>query len=245
MSNPFVTKIQPNSPTFTLSAAALVLGLMIGLAWITNQERERNIRNLPDAIKYGSIDLQHGYLEMQGEVKNLRAQLSTYEKAASTRDQDSKLIQQSIQNYKIAAGLTDLSGPGLLLTLKDSERKDIFDSEGIIHDVDLLRITNDLWASGAEAIVINGQRVIAGTPIRCVGPTVQINYVPTAAPIRIQALGDPQTLFDGMQLPGGPIKELMDIDPKMVMLEKLDKMTLPAYSGALTRKLSVAPGEKK
>ncbi len=245
MSSPFTRRIQPNSPTFALGATALVLGLMIGLAWITNKERERNVRELPTAVQYGSIDLQRSYLELQGEVKTLRAQLTKFEKAASAESGDSKLLEQSLANYKIAAGVTDLMGPGLLVTLIDSTREGIFESEGIIHDTDILRVVNDLWASGAEAIAINGQRVIAGTPIRCVGPTVQINYVPTAAPIRIQALGNPIDLENGMMLPGGPIKELLEVDPKMVTMEKLDKMNVPAFNGALAKKLATAPEVKK
>lgn len=243
MSSPFSTKIEPSSPTFTLSVTALVLGLMIGLAWVTNQERQRNIPGLPDAVRYGSLDIQKANLEMQAEIKDLRAQLAQFEKAASTKSADTQLVQKSLVKYQVAAGLTELTGPGLLLTLRDSHREGIFESEGIIHDVDILRVVNELWASGAEAIAINGQRVVAGTAIRCVGPTVQINYVPTAAPVRIQALGDPNTLFDGMKLPGGPIEELMGVDPKMVLMEKLDKLSVPAFSGASSPKLSTAPDQ--
>ncbi len=245
MSSPFTRRIQPNSPTFALSATALVLGLMIGLAWITNQERQRNVRELPTAVQYGSIDLQRSYLELQGEVKTLRAQLTNFEKAASTESGDAKLLEESLKNYKIAAGVTELVGPGLLITLTDSRRKDIFASEAIIHDTDLLRLVNELWASGAEALSINGQRVIAGTPIRCVGPTVQINYVPTAPPIRISALGDPVLLEGGVLIPAGLVEELRDIDSGMVTIEKLDKLSIPAFSGALAKKLAVVPEVKQ
>lgn len=241
MSNPFNAKIEPSSPTFTLSATALILGLMIGLAWVTNQERQRNIPNISEAVKFGSIDMQRANLEMQSEVKGLRAQLAKFEKAASTKNTDNELVEESLQKYRVAAGLTELTGPGIVVTLLDSKRKDIFASEGIIHDVDILRVVNELWAAGAEAIAINGQRVVAGTAFRCVGPVIQINYVATSPPVRIQALGDREELYKSLQLPGGPVEEMTSVDPKMVEVEKVDKFTVPAFSGAMSPKISTAP----
>lgn len=241
MNTPFAPKIEPRSPTFTLSVTALVLGLMIGLAWVTNKERQNNIVSISPAVKYGTLDIQRANLEMQAEVKDLREQLAEFEKAASKKENNSKLIQQSLEKYQIAAGITELTGPGLLITLNDSKRTDVFETETIIHDIDLLRVTNELWASGAEAIAINGQRIITGTPIRCVGPTIHVNYVPAAPPYRIQALGDPNTLYGGMATNGGVIAEITEVDPKMVLMEKLDKLTVPAFSGAMSPKLSTAP----
>ncbi len=243
MSNPFAAKIQTNSPTFTLSVTALVLGLMLGFAAVTNQERQRVGRELPNEIRYGAIDLQKNYIELQGEVNRLRAQVSSFEKATAQENEESKLIQESLEKYKVAAGLTELRGPGITVVLRDSKRDDLLPGGNIIHDVDLLRVINDLWAAGAEAIAINGQRLVGSSPIRCVGPSVQINYVPTAAPITIQALGESIELERGMALPGGPIEELIQTDPTMVSIERVDKMTLPAFNGALRIKLGEVPEE--
>lgn len=251
MTNPFTQRIQKNNPIIMLSVMALLLGLMIGLAWVTNQERVETIRRLPQdqatRVAAGTLDLQENYLELQTEVSNLRRQLAEYEKAASRDSGSTRLLQESLTTYKAAAGLTELTGPGVLVTLSDSQAvaDQFLPDAGIIHDVDVLRVVNELWASGAEAISINGQRIVAGTAIRCAGPTVLINFVPTPAPIRIQALGDPANLMNGLKLPGGPVNELQQTDPKMVQIEKIDKMTIPAYSGATSTRLGVVPGEDR
>lgn len=249
MSNPFVRKIEPNSPVFVLSALALVLGLMIGFAFVTQQarvSRQGAISPEKNGIFSGpSLEVQENYIKLQSEVNTLREQLAKYERAASREDSDAKLLQQSLQTYKIAAGLTELTGPGVTVTLKDTSQKD-FDmplQEGIIHDIDVLRVVNELNAAGAEAVAVNGQRVVAGTAIRCVGPVVHVNFVSCASPIRVMAIGDTKTLIGALGTPGGVIDDIKLTDPNMVSIEKVDKMTLPAYSGTTTKKLAVASEE--
>ena len=68
-------------------------------------------------------------------------------------------------------------------------------SENIIHDQDVLRVVNELWASGAEAISINNIRLGPNSSVRCVGPVVNVNGAKVASPIKIRAIGDQDTLL--------------------------------------------------
>ncbi len=140
---------------------------------------------------------------------------------------------------QLLAGLTPVQGPGIIVTLSDSKKPAPpfpkgFQPPNLIHDTDISAVVNELKASGAEAISVNGQRFVATTAIRNVGPTVMINDTPQAAPFVIKAIGDSKTLSEGIERPDGVIKQLKIYDPAMVSIQTTDTLALPAYSGKIT-----------
>jgi uncharacterized protein YlxW (UPF0749 family) len=60
----------------------------------------------------------------------------------------------------------------------------------VVHQQDIQAVVNALWAGGAEAMTLQGQRVISTTGIKCVGNTVILHGVPYSPPYRISAIGD-------------------------------------------------------
>jgi uncharacterized protein YlxW (UPF0749 family) len=96
------------------------------------------------------------------------------------------------------AGLTPVIGPAVTVTLDDAP--DSISAEGVdgdllvVHQQDIQAVVNAFWSGGAEAMTIQGQRVIATTGIKCVGNTVVLHGVPYAPPYVISAIGDPERL---------------------------------------------------
>ena len=140
----------------------------------------------------------------------------------------------------MAAGFTEVQGPGLLITLSDSTRvaqtgqdPNLF----LIHDEDLLKLTNELKASGAEAIALNGHRLVASTEIRCAGPTISVNNTRISPPYVVEAIGDPAGLESALKMRGG-IVETMQFWGIQVTMEKKDQLQLPAYVGSHTFKFA-------
>ena len=138
------------------------------------------------------------------------------------------------------AGLTPVQGPGIIVTLNDSKLPPVplpagFASPSLIHDTDITSVVNELKASGAEAISVNGQRLVAISPIRSVGPAILINATPQAAPFVIKAIGNPKTLLSGVELPGGVTKSIRAYDPAMFTTKvSPEPLLLPAYPGTAT-----------
>ena len=137
----------------------------------------------------------------------------------------------------------------LLFTLDDSkqaakagENKNLY----IIHDDDLLRVVNELRSAGAEAISLNGQRLIGSSEIRCVGPTVLVNERRLAAPFVISAIGNPQTLESSLKLRGGVIENFKFWGIKADVVQS-DKVRIPAFQGKRTFEFAkmVTEEEKK
>lgn len=91
---------------------------------------------------------------------------------------------------------------------------------------------------------MNKHRVSIGTTFRCVGPTILVDDVKIASPVVLRAIGDPETLYGGMNLPGGILAEFRAGDPEMVAIEKVKRMTLPAYAGSTEYKIAKVPPAK-
>jgi uncharacterized protein YlxW (UPF0749 family) len=103
-------------------------------------------------------------------------------------------IVRRLRTLRDLAGLSTVRGPGMRVTLTDAPRD--ADSAGIdpnylvVHQQDLQAFVNALWAGGAEAVSLQGQRLVSTTAIVCVGSNVIIDGRPFSPPYVIEAVGD-------------------------------------------------------
>ena len=135
-----------------------------------------------------------------------------------------------------------MEGKGIELTVKDdptvtSETIGIFEdiSDHIVHDGDLRRIVNELKNAGAEAISINGQRIVTTTAITCIGNVVKINDEKVSSPFIIKAIGFPESLESALNRAGGFLDYLNDYGI-ITSIKKVDNVTIPKYTGVITSK---------
>ena len=102
-------------------------------------------------------------------------------------------LPQRLQQQEAYAGLTAVSGPAVTVTLDDAPASVAADGVDpdllVVHQQDIQAVVNALWSGGAEAMTIQGQRVISTTGVKCVGNTVVLHGVPYAPPYVISALG--------------------------------------------------------
>jgi uncharacterized protein YlxW (UPF0749 family) len=102
------------------------------------------------------------------------------------------------------AGLDEVSGPGLTITLTDAPKsmQDYVPEDElrnlVVHQQDIQAVANALWEGGAEAMTIQDQRVVSTTGIRCVGNSVVLHDVPYAPPYRISAIGPVSEMLDAV-----------------------------------------------
>jgi uncharacterized protein YlxW (UPF0749 family) len=253
--NPFRTYSQREGWVLPVSGLSLVLGLMLTLAWLPQSEVPRRIGALdPDQarrIESGKIeqDLLEENRTLAAEVSKLREEKTKLENAIGEGTKQAKVLNETLQETKLYAGLAAVEGPGITITLQDSERanrRGIPEADLVIHDTDVLRVVNELWSAGAEAVAINEHRIVGRSSLRCVGPTILVDNVRISSPIRIQAIGDPETLFGGLDMRGGVLDEIRSTgDPSMVQIEKIERMLLPAYSGSTMSKFVKAVEDRK
>ncbi|WP_203706245.1 DUF881 domain-containing protein [Asanoa iriomotensis] len=140
-------------------------------------------------------DLVSQIKQRQETTDSLRAQADRLRDEVA-RERDAALgADQAAQrrDTEAATGLRRVSGDGLVVRLADSpdvdEGGDANDL-GRIFDRDLQLVTNALWASGAEAIAINDQRLTATSTIRKAGGAILVDFRPVTSPYEIRAIGD-------------------------------------------------------
>ena len=95
---------------------------------------------------------------------------------------------------KISKYLADseIHGKGVEIILIDNHSifAPVQDEKSIVHNTDLLKFVNFLWANEASAISINGERIVLNSHISCIGPTILINKKRINSPFVINAVGE-------------------------------------------------------
>ncbi|MDQ7850283.1 MAG: DUF881 domain-containing protein [Armatimonadota bacterium] len=223
--------------------ASLAVVLLFAAALLAAQVgTERTIRR---EIGVGSTRLQEVSYQlrraeaarqrMEREVTVLREEAAELAHAAAEGEEGLRRLTGELHRLKALAGLTPVSGPGIVLEVRDSPRKagpGEDPNDVLVHYTDLRAILNDLLAAGAEAIAINGERFGATSAIVCVGTTVLVNGKRLVPPFRIEAIGDPARLKGHVLRPEGAAGFLQAFGfPVTVAVSA--KLTLPAYRGAL------------
>lgn len=110
-------------------------------------------------------------------------------------DQD---LADRIARLEVLTGAVAVTGPGLVISVDDAPPGKVTGNEpdpaSRVLDIDLQHLVNGLWAAGAEAVSINGQRLTATTAIRSAGQAITVDYRPLARPYVVSAIGDPKTM---------------------------------------------------
>jgi len=181
---------------------AVVLLLVVGLGTGVASAQVRRSAHAADGARARLVaDVREQTAQTDALVRELDA-LRT--RVAGTRDTvlgDGALGRQlsaRVSALEAATGQTPVSGPGLVVTLDDASDAASGGGngrggqlgDGRIYDRDVQDVVNALWAAGAEAVSINGQRLTALTAIRSAGEAVLVDFRPLSPPYRISAIGD-------------------------------------------------------
>ncbi len=131
--------------------------------------------------------------QRQADVVGLQREIDAATAAADDASGVEAIVRR-LRTLRDLAGLSTVRGPGMRVTLTDAPRD--ADSAGIdpnylvVHQQDLQAFVNALWAGGAEAVSLQGQRLVSTTAIVCVGSNVIIDGRPFSPPYIIEAVGD-------------------------------------------------------
>lgn len=201
------------------------------------------LRTLPERVTnpitpYVSLrDTKEELYVEQGQLKDEIKSLQVSIQESQVQTENVVLSKEEITklNYKKAqAGLTKLNGPGVIIVLDDSTTTAATESS-IVHAADIRDVLNLLWGSGAEAIAINGQRVVINTAVDCIVNTILLNNVRLATPFQVEAIGNQNLMYDKITNQ----KILTDLYKRkrengvIFDVRKNDDITVPLFDGSL------------
>jgi uncharacterized protein YlxW (UPF0749 family) len=152
----------------------------------------------------------------------------------------SKILQDmtaELNKYNLILGSTEVVGEGLKFTINDAswEFDNFIDDPfsrwlRIVHNTDIMTIINELRNAGAEAMSINGQRIISTSEVYCSGPFLSVNGVKLSAPFYVSAIGNKQVMRNYMMHEKGYMNALK-YRGIQVEVEVLEELKIPAYVG--------------
>lgn len=195
-----------------LTGICMVLGIIIGVQY--NTVKKQNNSSELQRVSELSASLQKNKAEkekLEETLKEKEEKIKEYEKSLGDEGQGINALKKELDLIRLYGGFTDVTGRGITVTLNDSRNasKNGGDTNAyLVHAEDILSVINECNASGAEAISINGQRIVGNSSVRCAGAIVNINGVRVAAPFVFSVIGDPTVLESALRFPGGVIDSL-------------------------------------
>lgn len=187
--------MQAGPPRVGVALAAALLGFLSVLAARQPPRASRELRRLELAdLIQAEDDRVRG---LRREVRRLQAQLD----GVGAMGVEVQALRRDVRELSIQAGGTGLEGPGVLVTLDDSSagRSPTGDpNDLIVHERDIQTVVNALWASGAEAVSVDGERLTSTSAVRCAGNTLLLHGALHSPPYRIGGIGDPARLGDSL-----------------------------------------------
>ena len=214
----------------------VVMGICVQIKTIEEATDKVGGSNLRDSsgLKDQLVSLQGEYQSLYKQLENKEKKLEEVRQNAANNNEEDSQNEAEIKNNQVLLGQTEISGPGLIITLDEDRNvnsNEVIDiSKYLVHEEDLLYIVNELFNCGADAISINNQRIISTTPILCDGNIIRVNGEMVGMPITIKAIGSPEGMDGALQRPGGYLK-LMANDGIIATVERSENITIPKYEG--------------
>jgi uncharacterized protein YlxW (UPF0749 family) len=197
--------------------------------------RPPSTANLADLVRDAEADVHSD----DRIVAALQAQVSAAASDVGLSNSAVAAAQAKVRPLVAPGGLTALEGPGIVVTLNDvadpSADPGVDPNQLVVHQSDLQAVVNAMWAGGAEAMTIAGQRVIATSAVRCVGNTLLLNGEVYSPPFRVAAIGPYQTMQDTLDASPGVklFKEAAAFYGLGYTVESQTQLELPAYKGTV------------
>ncbi|MDP9394403.1 MAG: DUF881 domain-containing protein [Actinomycetota bacterium] len=240
--------------TLLVLVGTLVAGLVLSTAAVqvraragaAAQARERIVAE----IRERTADLDR----RQRDLDRLRGEVSAARQAALRASSGAPAAQRLVELESLT-GLSPVRGPGLRITIDDAEgstadgaapRDSTATDDGRVLDYDLQRLVNGLWASGAEAVSVNGRRLTALTAIRLAGEAIVVDYRPLARPYVVDAVGDADTMEPAFvdSDDGRYLRVLTENYGVRLDISSRERLRLPGASGVTLRQARAGrPGD--
>jgi uncharacterized protein YlxW (UPF0749 family) len=214
---------------------ALTLGICVQIRTVKNSNSTVSNNYEENSLRAEVLKYKERYENKYKELEKAEKELEEERQNATQDNSDLEQKETEITEGNKILGLSEVTGPGVIVTLTDSKKdasSALDPSSLLVHDLDVLSVINELKNAGAEAISINDQRIVPTSGIICGGNIIDVNNEKVGTPFIIKAIGLPEQLA-ALNRPGGYLEKLKD-DSIGVKLEKSNSITIPKYTGTLT-----------
>ena len=238
---------RPSPWPWLVPVAALVAGALFASSVRASQGQDLRTdqAQLPDLIRAQTRTNE----TRSSELTDLQGQVDEATAALAPGDLQTQKLERQANEIATAAGRTEVRGPALRVTLDDAKLAGGEVPAGadpddyVIHQQDVQSVVNALWAGGAEAMMLQDQRVVSTSAVRCVGNTLILQGRVYSPPYVITAIGDRDAM-----------RASLDRDPAVANLrdwsiavglgydvKNVGRQTFPAFSGSIVPEHAEVP----
>lgn len=226
--------------TASLTIVAVALGFMVSLSYKHMETMTGG--GLSGSTSYPAqkqlqqqlTQLTEANQQAQQQLGSITTQITQYEQRSTGSNSQLQALQKQLSAERILAGSTAVKGPGVEVVLMDGTAVGGNTEQVLTHDWDIRQLVNELFTAGAEAVSINGYRVVATSAVTCIGPVVKVNDNRLGAPFTVDAIGSPQTLQSALMIQGGILDALRSRGVSASQPSIKQNIQMPAFTGALT-----------
>ena len=220
----------------SIAGALAVIGFVGYAQWNGSPERVQFATSVQQAATRQVVQLEQEQEDLRDQIAADEADVLEFQAASTTSSSALADLNRRLAAARLAAGLTGLRGHGAVIEIADSKRI-VPEGENpanfIVLVDDLRDIVTALWASGAEAISINGERLVATSSIYGVGASVLVNTAFLSPPFRVEAIGSDGLLdrFTANPAFQGRVAQRIEVFGLEFASEAADQLELAAFVG--------------
>lgn len=232
------------------SIAVPLVCLLAGVLLATTRQaahggelRSSGDTRLSDLVRAAQVDVASA----EETRTRLRKETDEAQQRAASSDVAVADALADVRKLEPAVGMTALTGPGLTVTLTDAARtadgqyaSDAAPDDLVVHQQDLQSVLNAMWVGGAEAVMVQDQRIVATSAPRCIGNTLLLHGRTYSPPYVVSAIGNADTLQNALSVERGVAiyRQYVTRFGLGYRVQASDSVNVPAYSGSLMLQLA-------
>lgn len=215
----------------TISIMSLILACVIFMQFkVVNETDIAQIETMrKDELEKAIAEWKEKYEIAYKKLADTNSKINEYEEKMQSNAETKELINKELSEAKTNFGLTDVEGEGIIITLTDTDIAS-YDAE------DILELVNELRGAGAEAISINGQRIVNTSDIVHISSTIiKVNSKNISSPYVIKVIGDKTYLKSALTIKNGYI-DVKEKNDYKIKVEEKNNIKINKYSKSVNLK---------
>jgi uncharacterized protein YlxW (UPF0749 family) len=231
-------------PPVLLAVGLVAVGLLLATAALQARERAPTSAQARAALIAQIEDRQGANDRLEQSLVRQRVAVSRARRQGLRLTEQGSALSRTLTRLESVTGVSAVVGPGMRIRLHDApepapdaqtDPRSELAGEGRVTDRDLQTVVNEVWAAGAEAVAVNGQRMTALSAIRAAGDAILVDFRPLAPPYHVAALGPGAMRVRFVSGFGGSYLEVLRDYGITNSVEDEPEIRLPASAGVTLR----------
>ena len=234
----------PGRPGLLLVAGLLAVGLLLATAYTQTRSRAGSAQEARSALITTVQAKERANDATTRRLARLRAVVQRDQQHALALTGAGRTLADRLARLQTSTGVGAVVGPGMVVHIADAgtsgdgadvdPRTDQQD-DGRVTDRDLQTLVNEVWAAGAEAVAVNGQRLTVLSAIRSAGDAVLVDFRPLTPPYTVRAVGPPTMRTTFAAGFGGSYLQVLKGYGITSSVDDAQRIALPASAGVSLR----------